>query len=55
MIKVKFTKLTASQRDQAIIKLAYNYLTIKDCQKCGYPIVDGYVCAHCGDFNPSQS
>ena len=55
MVKVKFTELTEQQRRNAIVYLAHQYLTIKDCKKCGYPRVDGYCCQHCNDFNPDMT
>lgn len=52
---VKYKELTDRQRRNAILNLAYQYLTFKDCKKCGYPRVDGYCCSHCGTFNPDTT
>jgi len=24
------------------------------CQKCGYPVIKGYICSRCKDVNPSE-
>lgn len=35
--------------------LAREYVpSIYACKKCGYPVVNGYICTHCGDDNPSE-
>ena len=39
------------KRQKAIIDLAYRYLNIVDCQKCGLPKRDGFNCLHCGNEN----
>ncbi len=28
--------------------------SIYRCKKCGYPVIHGYCCEHCGDVNPSE-
>lgn len=28
--------------------------TIYPCQKCGFPVIKGYVCGSCGDSDPSS-
>lgn len=27
---------------------------IYPCQKCGYPVINGYCCPNCHDSNPSE-
>jgi len=39
------------KRQKAIIDLAYRYLNIVDCQKCGLPKRKGFNCLHCGNEN----
>ncbi|MDR3502899.1 MAG: hypothetical protein P4L79_09975 [Legionella sp.] len=34
-------------------ELAFEYVSIKQCQKCYHPVVDGYCCHVCGSENPS--
>lgn len=54
--RVAFEKRLASEKlpdDVAWMVKAYHalscFLSIKeDCWKCGTPVVDGYVCTHCG-------
>lgn len=55
MKKIVYKELTDTQRQNAILNLAYEYLTIKTCKKCGYPRVAGYCCSHCGDYNPDMT
>ena len=53
--KIEYKKLSDAERRIALCDLAVNFLTIKTCQKCGYPTVDGYGCHFCGDYNPNLS
>ncbi len=53
--KVKYTNLIETQMRSAVVNLAYDYLNIRKCKKCGYPGVAGYCCNHCGDVNPSET
>jgi hypothetical protein len=27
---------------------------IYPCQHCGYPVIDGYCCTHCGSADPGE-
>lgn len=35
------------------INLALSCVTIKQCNDCGHPTVDGYCCQHCGSQEPT--
>ncbi len=41
------------QREKARIAIDYAP-DIYCCGKCGYPVIDGYVCNYCGDTNPQE-
>jgi len=44
---------TEEEYRKAIIRLADQYLVIRRCRQCQWPIVDGYICIWCGeDENP---
>lgn len=48
-------KPTVSQFNKAAADVAFSYSPpILECQKCGWPHADGYVCRYCGDENPKQ-
>jgi ribosomal protein L32 len=36
------------------IKLALSVVTIKQCQDCGHPVIDGYCCSHCDSASPTH-
>lgn len=38
---------------QSVLKLAYAFLVVRQCQKCGHAVNKGYCCTECGDTNPS--
>jgi len=50
----KMKVLSTRTFNRKIIELAYNYLDIKECQKCGSPVVRGNICLFCQDTNPSH-
>lgn len=57
--KVSKQDLTQEQWDKAVRRLAYDFLTIRICPHCNYPLVSGYVCSFCGkdpsrDIDPEQ-
>lgn len=35
-------------------ELAYAYMIITPCKKCGSPVNKGYICMFCNDNNPSE-
>ncbi len=46
---------TTKQYDTAAIHQALVYAPrIYECQKCGWPVVEGYCCSYCGNSNPSS-
>ena len=53
MVEMKYKELTEEEWRSAVCKIARTYLTIKECQKCGQPYVDGHRCIFCGDFDPN--
>jgi hypothetical protein len=41
---------------RAAAQLAFDYCPpMYTCQKCGWPVVDGYCCSTCGDTNPREA
>ena len=51
---MKYEKLSKEEWHLKVIDLAYTYLAIRECQKCGSPVNNGYCCPFCGDCNPSE-
>ncbi len=48
-------KPTKKQYAAARIQEALNFApSIYPCQKCGWPVVQGYCCTNCGDGDPSS-
>jgi ribosomal protein L32 len=48
-------KPTERQYEKAAADVAFSYAPqILECQKCGWPHANGYVCRYCGDENPKQ-
>lgn len=49
-----YEELSEEEWRNKVIELAYGYLVIEECQKCGSPVNEGYCCSFCGDCNPSE-
>jgi ribosomal protein L32 len=48
-------KPTQSQFDKAAADVAFGFAPqILECQKCGWPHANGYVCGYCGDESPTR-
>lgn len=46
-------KPTQKQYRDALLATMESYLPRSyPCGKCAWPVIDGYVCQHCGDSNP---
>jgi ribosomal protein L32 len=48
------TEITNDEYNKRVKELAYNFLDIRTCKKCGSPVINGYVCMYCQDTNPSE-
>ncbi len=52
---VKYTELSDEVFWKLAGRLAIDFTPgIYRCKKCGYPVIDGYCCTHCGDSDPSS-
>jgi methionyl-tRNA synthetase len=51
----KFLDINSDEYERACIRLALSYIDLTQCMKCGYPVISGYCCDHCGDDNPSEA
>jgi len=40
--------LSEEEWKEAVYKLAYEYLIIKECPNCRHPFVSGLICPWCG-------
>lgn len=47
-------KLSQRLWNKRFMEVASAYLIIIECQKCGSPCNQGYVCMFCGDTDPRQ-
>jgi len=50
----QYIELSRQEWNNRVVNLAYNWLAITKCQKCGSPVNDGHICIFCGDSDPSQ-
>ncbi len=54
--KVKYTYLSDRTLRRLVCNLAIAYAPeIYRCKRCGYPVISGYCCTHCGDSDPSSN
>lgn len=48
-------KPTRKEYNAKVIQLLEDHgPRIYPCKKCGWPVVDGYICETCGDHNPYE-